>query len=131
MCWCSSCTAKLKTRLKFKGRNGSALNGLLHQGNKKNALHELMKHFKEHRTVVNEHNRSVSSNWPPLLPSRGQMSVRATRTNPAALLCVVYLYTGSALNQRTDTVHFHRFTLSHIHTVYSRFEACRKHVIFR
>lgn len=50
--------------------------------------------LKEHSTVVKEHNRSVSSSWLPVLPSRGQMFVKATSTNPAALLlCVVYLYT--------------------------------------
>lgn len=95
MCWRSSCRAIRKTRLKFKGCSGSALNGLLSQGTKRKMLFmNLWSILKEHSKIVKEHNRSVSSNWPPLLPSRGQMFVKATRTNPAALLLrVVYLHT--------------------------------------
>lgn len=53
--------------------------------------------LKEWSTVAKEHNRSVSSSRPLLLPSRGQMFGKATRTSPAALLlpfcCVSFIST--------------------------------------
>lgn len=84
--------------------------------------------LKEHSTVVKEHNSSVSSSWPPLLPSRGQDVCQSVENEPCcpSATCRLSLHCGSASNQSTDTVHFHRFTSFHLHTVYSIFEACRK-----
>lgn len=81
---------------------------------------------------MKEHNRCVSrSRPPPFLPSHGQMFVKALKMNlccPSAS-CRLSLHCGSASNQSTGTVHFHRFTSPHLPTVYSILEACRKHVL--
>lgn len=118
----------------FKGLQWfNSKNGLLGQGTKKRCYSWTCETFlKEHSTVVKEHNRSVSrSRPPPFLPSHGQMFVKALKMNlccPSAS-CRLSLHCGSASNQSTGTVHFHRFTSPHLPTVYSILEACRKHVL--
>lgn len=84
-------------------------------GATRDASFELLE--KEHSIFVKKHNRSVSHSWPPLL--------HCQRTIPAALLlCVVYLYTVVQRLSKAQTLSV--FIDSSL-TVYSIFEACRKH----
>lgn len=80
-----------KTHLNFKGCKRFKSKWTARSGNKKMLFMDLRKLFKGAQHSCERAQQSVSSSWPPLLPSHGQMFVR---TNLAALLlCVVYLYT--------------------------------------
>lgn len=83
-----------KDTLEFHGLRWFSSKRTSRSGNKKTKCSSWTHEAFEWSTVVKEHSRSVWSSWPPLLPSRGQMFVKAMRTKPAALLLrVVYLYT--------------------------------------
>lgn len=98
----------------------------------KDALHELEKLYKEQSTVVRKHN-GVFSSWPPVLPFSGKDVCQSGESVPCcpSAKCRLSLHCGSALNQSTYTVHFHRFLLCSICTLNSIIsEACQKHVLF-
>lgn len=86
----------------------------------KDALHELEKLYKERSTVVRKHNGAFCS-WPPVLPFYGKDVCQSGESVPCcpSAKCCLSLHCGSALNQSTYTVHFHRFLLCPICTLNS------------